>query len=328
MTRRDDLLSLNDSRLAAYLSATDDRSRATELGAVMEQVQNRVRTVLEAYARGGWRIGPEDVDEMVSIVTLRVLRKLRAATVLEEESLQNLEAYTTTLAKNAMRDFMRRRSPERTRTQQRIRYIFTRDQRLSLWIVDGAAVCGLAAWRVSGGAPASLQDLHAAVRRAAVATIDSPEDAIALLTVVMKPVRLRDLVASVTHGEPERLSEADEAETGSTIDRVEARQYLTVLWQEVQQLPPRQRAALLLNLREPSSGNAVTLFVVLGIATLDAIADAVEMSTAELSAIWDDLPLDDLRIAQHLGVERQQVINMRKSARERLTRRMRHRGIT
>jgi hypothetical protein len=46
------------------------------------------------------------------------------------------------------------------------------------------------------------------------------------------------------------------------------------------------------------------------------------MTDEELTEIWNALPLDDVAIAAHLGVTRQQVINLRKSARERLVRRM------
>jgi hypothetical protein len=42
----------------------------------------------------------------------------------------------------------------------------------------------------------------------------------------------------------------------------------------------------------------------------------------DLDELWDELPLDDLKIAARLGMTRQQVINLRKSARARLARRM------
>jgi predicted DNA-binding protein (UPF0251 family) len=48
----------------------------------------------------------------------------------------------------------------------------------------------------------------------------------------------------------------------------------------------------------------------------------MELSTEELAALWNDLPLEDLRIAEMLGISRQQVINLRKSARHRLARRV------
>jgi hypothetical protein len=46
------------------------------------------------------------------------------------------------------------------------------------------------------------------------------------------------------------------------------------------------------------------------------------MTSDRLAAIWEELPLDDQAIASILGVTRQQVINLRKSGRERLQRRM------
>ena len=46
----------------------------------------------------------------------------------------------------------------------------------------------------------------------------------------------------------------------------------------------------------------------------------LEMPPGELVRIWNDLPLEDQRIGQRLGLDRQRVINLRKSARERLNR--------
>jgi len=57
------------------------------------------------------------------------------------------------------------------------------------------------------------------------------------------------------------------------------------------------------------------------VASLCDIAVALGMTVEQLAGLWVDLPIDDYSIAQLLGVTRQQVINLRKSARERLTRR-------
>jgi hypothetical protein len=51
------------------------------------------------------------------------------------------------------------------------------------------------------------------------------------------------------------------------------------------------------------------------------LAVALEMPPKVLAQLWNDLPLDDLAIASRLGLTRQQVINLRKSARARLARR-------
>ena len=52
------------------------------------------------------------------------------------------------------------------------------------------------------------------------------------------------------------------------------------------------------------------------------ISEALEIAPLEFARLWNLLPLDDLALAALLGVTRQQVINLRKSARERLVRRI------
>jgi hypothetical protein len=90
----------------------------------------------------------------------------------------------------------------------------------------------------------------------------------------------------------------------------------------VRQLPRRQRAALLLNLRNPNGVNVITLFPATGVATVEQIAEALEMTCEEFEKLWGALPMDDLSIAEYLGATRQQVINLRKNAREKLMRRI------
>ena len=98
--------------------------------------------------------------------------------------------------------------------------------------------------------------------------------------------------------------------------------FLQRLWEELQQLPLNQRAALLLNLKDSSGFSCITLFPATGIATVRQLAQALEMSAESFAEIWNDLPLEDARIAELLKLSRQQVINARKSGRERLARRL------
>jgi hypothetical protein len=104
--------------------------------------------------------------------------------------------------------------------------------------------------------------------------------------------------------------------------RVEKRVFLQRLWDEAQQLPLQQRVALLLKLSDTEGGGCVALFLALGIATLDQLAEALEMSAEGLAEMWNEMPLEDANIAELLRLTRQQVINARKSARERLARRL------
>jgi hypothetical protein len=101
------------------------------------------------------------------------------------------------------------------------------------------------------------------------------------------------------------------------------REVVRDLWWQIRELPPMQRKALLLNLRYGGELDALPVLLLSGIAGLADIASVLEMSERELAAIWNELPWDDHRIAALLDVTRQQVVNLRKSARARLQRRMR-----
>jgi|GEM_PF-217623 len=104
---------------------------------------------------------------------------------------------------------------------------------------------------------------------------------------------------------------------------LEQRLFFEQVWLEVCQLPVLQRAALLLNLRDARDGGVISFLPFLGVASKEELARLLEIPNADFQKIWNELPLDDFRIAQMFGVTRQQVINLRKTARERLLRRTR-----
>src|SRR2546425_1310761 len=103
---------------------------------------------------------------------------------------------------------------------------------------------------------------------------------------------------------------------------VEYHQLLEQLWNEIKQLPRRQRVALLCNLKNQQGVNVITLFPATGVATFGQLADALEISVLDFETLWARLPLDDLSLGKYLGITRQQVINLRRNARDRLMRRM------
>jgi hypothetical protein len=75
-------------------------------------------------------------------------------------------------------------------------------------------------------------------------------------------------------------------------------------------------------LRDSQGGSAIFFIPYLGISSHAQIAATIGLPDEEFSALWVDLPLDDSRIATMFSISRQQVINLRKTARERLRRRM------
>lgn len=290
------------------------------LQAQTERARQIARRIVESSR--GKRLRPEDADDVVASVLLRLLRTLRDRPL----AITNFDGFVATLTYNTLSDFFRARFPERTRLKNRLRYVLTHDRRLATWSADDGIAAGLAKWRGSYQLlrRAGLSRDHATPR---MLDRDATGDALVeILTFLGAPLLIDDLVAvtaelwGVTEQETvEVTAAADDAP--SVERRLEKRQALDRVWREILDLRAPQRTALLLNLRDSDGMNALALFLLAGSATIDDIAESLDMTSHALAAIWNELPMDDLRIGAMLGASRQQVINLRKSARDRLARR-------
>jgi len=257
---------------------------------------------------------------------MRLVLRLRVAASDPGSAITSFGDFTARLAYNAVYELFRARFPRRTRLKNRLRYVLSHDKRFAAWLVAEESVAGLRSWRgradVLSGASITMRD---AERR----MLDEKRtgDAVeAVLTRFGRPLllgELTDILAElwgISDAVPDEVPETRDAATPHTL--LEASEQLDILWREVKELPPQQRAALLLNLRDADGMNALALFILLDVATFDDLASVLEMTSEYLQSIWSSLPLDDLTIGAILGKARQQVINLRKSARMRLARRM------
>ena len=86
---------------------------------------------------------------------------------------------------------------------------------------------------------------------------------------------------------------------------------------------PRQRAALLLNLRDDEGRGMIELWPQTGIAPMAELAKRARPDGGGPARVVADAAARRQWIAERLGVTRRQVINLRKCARERLARRLR-----
>lgn len=313
----------NDARLAPLLAATDD----TLAGHIEQLLASVVRPVLSVVLsralRGTRELTREDTDDLSSAIQLRLLERLRRLRTGHCEPIEDLEKYVAALAYNAVNDHLRRRFPERARHKNRLRRLLMDDARLARWHTASGIAAGLREWTGSE----DVLTIMTVTPASAMRDRDSPADAlVAIFRATGRPVAFETLVsltAELWHVvDLSGTVETDALPAHAAEASFESRELLQMLWTEVQALRPLQRQALLLNLRENETANAIALLTLTGIASFEEVAAAVDMTPDDLAAVWNDLPLDDLRIAARLGVTRQQVINLRKSARERLTRRL------
>jgi DNA-directed RNA polymerase specialized sigma24 family protein len=346
------MLSESDALLLPYLRASDeevDRTLSRVIRDHADPVMTRVVTRMLGLAagRGPGRIGhkhsydSQDVCSQARVQLVARLQDLRAGRA--SEPIRNFRAYVAAVAYQACAHYLRTKHPRRERLKNQLRCVFARHQGLAIWDAKPVGwLCGYSEWRdrsrwlqVGGRYQDLLGRYASALSGLAPANGSLADLAVAVLNWVGGPVELEDLTNAIAQllcirdepvpahdgagervGSPVALDEIPEGkpDLGRSVAR---RLYIERLWREVEELPDRQRHAVLLSLDE------IAVFPGSGVSSLAQIAAALAMPEADLAALWPDLPLEDSVIAGRLEITRQQVINLRKSARARLARRMR-----
>jgi RNA polymerase sigma factor (sigma-70 family) len=281
------------------------------------ELMTKARAIAERVVRRHREIAAGDAEDVVSAATLRVAKRLLESSE-AEEVVHDFENYVTTITFNAVSDHLRLRFPTRTRLKNRLRYLLVHDHRIALWSTRRGMVCGLAEWH---GKPPVDRGLAEDIDE----RIAGGDALIAFFRRHGHPVSLDALVerAAAASDMPARLlPQESRTPAAPQSSAYETQETLTQLWNELLQLRPMQRKALLFNLRDAEGSHPLDLLVLTGVASTEALASALELTPAKLYEIWRELPYSDLQISAMLGVTRQQVINLRKSARERLARRM------
>ncbi len=254
----------------------------------------------------------------------------------------NLEAYVRTVAANAFSHKLRKKYPNRLRLKNQLRYVLTHDRRVSLWeSADSEWLCGRREQHATG-APidafvvndVTIDQIRTKLEAAGL----SPErsELVDLVVFVLEHIGtalgfddfLRIVYNLKRISEPIEVTEDEAANFmsptlgGGLPERMEQTAFLSALWEEICRLPLRHRTALLLNLKNTHGEGLITLLPLTGVATIRQIAEALEFPPEDFAAVWNTLPWDDRAIADHLGLTRQQVINLRQSARATLRRRL------
>jgi len=310
----------------------------------------QVTPIVDGVFRGrvGAAVAAIEREELVSEAMLQLIRKLQelksAPRSDSAKPIANFNGYAAVTAFHVIHAHFRRVHPERQRLRNRIRHVVRKTSRFALWpSPSGRVLCGRASWDGTVSEECSEDDLDRIPPLSPPLSV-SWNDAIGQPRITgaldhvfdhaRKPLELERLVEKVAElfGLPMVPAQAAPREDKTAPEQIDDtvsvesslayRSALAEVWREIELLPPRQRVALLLGLRDENGSAITSLLVILRIVAFDGLAAAVELSPEDLAAIWDRLPLPDLAIAERLGLTRQQIINLRKSARERLSRRL------
>jgi hypothetical protein len=284
-----------------------------------------------------------DFDDVCSAAREELIRQLLLAREGKKaEPIANFRAYAAAVAYASWAEHLRHVYPARAMLLNRLRYLLenrTTQRGFALWDgPSGERWCGFEKCRNQLPSPqmSARQQLLLVDPRSALAEefggINYQATNLAqlldhLFRWLGEPIDLRHLVEVVgalleISDRKESLPAGSEAESltapldpaPSPVDALKWQEYLRWLWQELSHLSLPQCSAFLLH------STVVREFELCGIGSIRQIARLLQMPPETLAELWNDIPLGDLVIAQRLQRERQQVINLRRVARERLAR--------
>jgi RNA polymerase sigma factor (sigma-70 family) len=247
--------------------------------------------------------------------------------------------YLLKLVDNRWADWIRRRYPHRHRLKQRVRALMdgtAGDLGFSVWEDrSGQTLCGFDEWSHQESCRSARRGRWQSEPRHCLSEVPSEDDGSShslaylvsrVLNWVGGPLPLDEMVAGIAAiwgqdrpaeelGAPE-ASAAGSAVAADAVSDLAAAEQIAVIAGELEQLPQRQRAAILLAIELDE------LLAFIAVVGADAICQLLNATTDELAALCPALPMPDLQIAARLGLTRQQVINLRKAGRRRLVRRL------
>jgi DNA-directed RNA polymerase specialized sigma24 family protein len=329
------------------LAASDEQVDEILLGLITDHAEPVIKGIIRyklhlSSHRATQRAEADDIYQEVVLQLLAEFHQLRKQPT--QHPISDVRGIAAVIAHRTCSRWMRRQFPERHALKNRLHYLVTRQRGLAVWQdEERKLVAGFAAWQGQRKAMTARlanlsqhEGLLAQIRSLKTGRQQELGGAVAaIFNHLGGPVEFDELVSTVAallqiRDQPiESMAEDEDVVTFRAPSgepdpawQVEKRIFLQRLWQELQQLPLNQRAALLLNLKDAEGRGCIALFPATGVATLRQLADALEMSADKLGELWNELPLEDAKIAELLQLTRQQVINSRKSGRERLSRRL------
>jgi len=320
--------------LGAYLATADAENAESLLGELISRhIEPMVFRIVSHRLRRHSTAHHSHAEDVASEAVVSFLLYVEDLGKGRTKPVGNLVGFAATLAARSCNDYFRRAYPAFHGLRNKLRYLLERYPNLARWKDPGTGIwiCGLAAWQVPGKTGhAAVADLDRIDGLHAALSGDHPADQLARVFVrINAPIPFNDLallMARLWNVQETTMDVEEDLEIGDTARPADVtmaqKQWMATLWERINELSGNQRAALLLNLRGPYGGCGASLLVSTGVATIRQIAHAAGIPDTEFAELWGRLPLSDLEVASLLAITRQQVINLRKCARAKLTRQM------
>jgi len=338
-----------DNVLVPYLSARDEQERQQHLDELVtiraaplirQVLRRRLAFNVSAQGVNGNNQDAEDLYQESMTRVVQVLHQLDSAS---DHNIENFGLYVSRIASNTCTDFLRAKSPARTRLKDSLRHLLKRHKDLVSWELDGEILCGFAPWRNTGKSAFSdqpwqdletklgaFQSLHFSdedVRFAPVSQIAAelfywiggPVEIDVLVRMIAYLLDIQDeQIESLDEPSPARWDAYFVSSTRADESHVEANELLGRLWQAVIQLPAEQRDAFALSFEDEAGEDLFTMLRAAEILNWDEIAQGMGRPVQEVVRLRARMPMNGASMADELRASRENVYKWRFRAIRRL----------
>lgn len=342
-----------DNLLLPYLTATDESERQKHLDELLmvyaaPVVRNILRQKLGFHVNQlGLNPYNPDAEDLYHETIAKIIELLATLQISGKTQIENLEQYVGRIATNACLDYMRAKSPARTRLKYSLRELLSRRSEFVSWKSDDRLFCGLAAWREKREPITShrLAEVEAQLPifratgfgREDIRQIPLAKVVAELLRWAKDPMEIDELVnlTAILLDIKDRPAESLDDEARSYLEaritdktlmsnpRLDFAKLLRRLWQAAETLPEKQRDTFCLGFADEQGEDLFTLLFEADIATLSQLAERLGRSPEELMRLWTAMPMDVAAIAVELNGTRAQVWKWRFDALRRLEKQLR-----
>ena len=342
-----------DELLLPYLKATDEQERARHEGQLLlldaaPVVRKTLRLRLDFYIAPQGNSSCRDAEDLFQDIMAKIVQILRDLHQFSSPDIENFNRYVWVIASNACNDFLRAKSPARSRLKNNLRQVFSRHPKFCLVKIDGGIYCSFSSSPTERSPTAARQkliDLEKNPRRFLSASVRGEEIdhprlsriASEALTCVGEPIEFETLVRIITglldiNDHPiESLDDFSDAEpefhqTGmalATDFELEVCALLKQLWLAVLKLPPKQRDVFIFGFEDERGEDFFSLLVEANVVTIPRLLYEMGRPLPELMEIWSRMPMNNKDIASELKAASRQVAKWRFNARERLAKEFR-----
>lgn len=324
-----------DNLLAPYLNAEDAHERQQHLDELLLlRAAPLIRGVL--LRRLGFYVSAQgvnrnnqDAEDLYQEAMIRVVQGLNQLQPSVSTDIENFELYVSRLTANVCIDFLRAKSPARTRLKYRLRDLLKRHKDLTSWEHEGEVLCGFTAWRNTGKSSFSdqpFQDIETKLEVFQSLHFEDAEICLAPVSQIVAelfhwiggPVEIDLLVRMIAHLldiKDQQIDSLDDssagtwdgyfpAQTQSGESHLEANELLARLWHAVIELPPEQRDAFAFGFEDEAGQDLFTVLLTAEIVNWDELAQGMGRSVEEMVRLRLRMPMDNALLADELRTSR------------------------